>query len=214
MPRFPAAAVGLTGARPPRGERGDTAMHRRVVRLGRLPVPDRRVPDRNRQHGRSGHDLTGSSARHQENAPSSIERRKEARKALRWSGKSQKTPSSVIQDFHLCGTICGTSFLIYCFYCIIFGRRLHHYSLSCGIIQTGGRGIFEVCVARPVGASPHQSPILDSGGIFVWIGFIGSVNGRILSWRGRFIGHRYYAMSVFRVGFRSFRWARRREGER
>ena len=31
-------------------------------------------------------------------------RRKEAGKALRWSGKSQKTPSGAIQAFHTCGT--------------------------------------------------------------------------------------------------------------
>ena len=36
---------------------------------------------------------------------------KEARKALRSSGESQKTPSSASQDFLLCGEICGTSLL-------------------------------------------------------------------------------------------------------
>ena len=32
------------------------------------------------------------------------------------AGRSQKTPSGVIQVFHLCGTNCGTTFLIDCFY--------------------------------------------------------------------------------------------------
>ena len=59
---------------------------------------------------------------HHENAPSSIERRKEAGKALRWSGRSQKTPGGVIQAFHFCGTICGTTFLSDCFCCIIGGE--------------------------------------------------------------------------------------------
>ena len=99
---------------------------------------------RNRRHGRRWPDLTGPPAPtvsdqagaratgravghgfdrppqrsrgHQENAPSSIERRKEARKALRWSGRSQKTPGGVIQAFYFCGTICGTTFISYCFY--------------------------------------------------------------------------------------------------
>ena len=52
---------------------------------------------------------------------------KEARKGLRSSGRSQNAPSGAIQDFFLCGTICGTSFLIYCLYWFIFGRRLHHH---------------------------------------------------------------------------------------
>ena len=55
---------------------------------------------------------------HQGNTPSSIERRKEARKALRPSGRSQKTPGGVIQAFHFC----GTNFISYCFYVIIGGE--------------------------------------------------------------------------------------------
>ena len=53
---------------------------------------------------------------HQENASSSIRRRKEARKALCSSGRCQKTPSGVIQAFHFCGTNCGITFITYCFY--------------------------------------------------------------------------------------------------
>ena len=34
-------------------------------------------------------------------------------------------PSGAIQDFHLCGTICGTNYIRYCFYSVICGRRLH-----------------------------------------------------------------------------------------
>ena len=46
---------------------------------------------------------------HREKAPSSIERRKETGKALRWPGRSRKAPSGVIQAFHCCGANCGAS---------------------------------------------------------------------------------------------------------
>ena len=110
LPHFPTAAAGLTGAHPPRGERGDTAMYRRVVRPARLPVSDHEASgqaDARASSRAAGHgfDQPQRSREHQENAPSSIGRRKERRKALRWSGRSQKTPGSVIQAFHFCGTI-------------------------------------------------------------------------------------------------------------
>ena len=63
-----------------------------------------------------------SRGRH-ENAPSSIERAKEARKAHWSSGRSQKTRGGAIQAFHFCGTNCGTTFIIHCFFLDIFGRR-------------------------------------------------------------------------------------------
>ena len=81
-------------------------------RLGRAVVDER-----DNRAGRARFRSAPQRSRgHQGNAPSSIERRKEASKALRWSGRSQKTPGGVIQAFHFCGTICGTTFLNYCFY--------------------------------------------------------------------------------------------------
>ena len=59
---------------------------------------------------------------HQENAPSSIGHRKEARKALRWSGWSRKTPGGVIPAFRPCGTKCGTNSSSYCIYWINGGE--------------------------------------------------------------------------------------------
>lgn len=60
-----------------------------------------------------------------ENVASSIEHRKEARKALRSSGRSQNAPSGANQDFRFRGTICGTNSINYWFCSFICGRRLH-----------------------------------------------------------------------------------------
>ena len=92
--------------------------------------------------------------------------------------------------------------------CRLQGERpnLGLWSALAGL-DTGDRTVTQA-------ANPHQSPILDSDGIFVWIDFILSFNGRILSWRRRLLEHLYDAMSVFLVGFMSFRWVRRRTGER
>ena len=127
-------------------------------------------PPRNRQHGRPRPDVTGSPAptviiqagaratgraaghgfdqppakpRASRERPSSIERRKEARKALRLSGRSQQTPSGAIQDFHVCGTNCGTVFINYCFYSFICGRR------RSGLDKTG-RSVLARCAGRQV----------------------------------------------------------------
>ena len=68
------------------------------------------------------HSVPKRSRGHQGNTPSSIERRKEARKAFRPSGRSQKTPSDVIQVFQCCGTSRGTFFIRYCFYSVNGGE--------------------------------------------------------------------------------------------
>ena len=93
--------------------------------------------------------------RQQENARSSIRRRREARKALRSSGRCQKTPSGVIQAFHFCGTTSVSC----CFYFYIGGE---------GGIRTPGRLApstdFESAPFGHSGTSPWRR-IIQSGGL-------------------------------------------------
>jgi len=114
------AAVGRCDS-PPSGGRPDFRSSESPRRPGPpAPVPTPSHPGRNPRDGPRGRarDRSASqrSRRHQENEASSNARRKEARKALWSSGMSQKTPSGVIQDFHSCGTNCGTTFLNCCLY--------------------------------------------------------------------------------------------------
>ena len=104
---------------PPSGGPSDSYSSESPRRLATRADADLFPPGRSPRDGPRGRARVQSahqrSRGHQENAPSSIERRKEARKALWSSGRSQKTPNGVIRDFHFCGTICGRTIINHCF---------------------------------------------------------------------------------------------------
>ena len=107
------------GPRKPHPSPEGRRSHSRLNRLGARPRARARVRSGpQRSHG------------HQEHAPTSIESRKEAGKALRSSGRSRKTPTGVIQAFHFRDMICGTTCVNCCFYLFNGGE---------GGIRTPGR---------------------------------------------------------------------------
>ena len=129
--RTKAARIGTGGCRvnqatvvdPPEPENPSAWPPEACSRVRRLrPFSTRPEPARRAARPRTGSISPPTEPRTSRDRAVFDRRRKEAGTALRWSGRSQRTPNGVIQAFHLCGTNCGRSLINYCFYFIIGGE--------------------------------------------------------------------------------------------